>query len=166
VEISGFFGNSCVTWYLSGSCLVSGCLAEIDIWEGVLPEQTFEKMFFWSKCMRGHVMICRRGYMMLGKNSAMFRWSLWVSLCREKCAIEPCWFWPLLWIHVNLAEPCSFAGYCWFLFCVCCWTGLLLLISVRHFLLDWTAGILTRKSGITPKELLLNKPTAAFSFKL
>lgn len=41
---------------------------------------------------------------------------------------------------LNLVEPCGF-----------CWIKLLLLIRVWDLLLDWTAGILTMKSGIALK---------------
>jgi hypothetical protein len=50
-------------------------------------------------------------------------------------------FWLLLLTDTDFAEPCCF-----------CWIILLLLIHVGCLLLNWTAGILKTKSGITPRN--------------
>lgn len=50
------------------------------------------------------------------------------------------WFWPLRLTHANSAEPCSF-----------CWTLPPLLIHGWCLLTNWTAGILTTTSRITPR---------------
>ena len=51
------------------------------------------------------------------------------------------WFWPLLLSYVDSVEPCCF-----------CWIKPAILICVWCLLLNWTVGILTMKSKITPKN--------------
>lgn len=45
VGISGFVGES-VMWWVSETCLMRKCLAEADIWEGILLRTV--RVFFWK----------------------------------------------------------------------------------------------------------------------
>lgn len=163
VEISGFFGNSVVP------CNV---LLEAILWKHVLMKQTHERacdVFFQSRCFRWYMMFRRseKGTLQtvnealvwqchatppwssLGfADPAMFRWSHFFTGLHFRERNTPTnflwyssWFFPLSLTHSDSVEPCGF-----------CRLEPLLPIRVWHLLLDWTAGTLTTKSGIDPKN--------------
>ena len=81
------------------------------------------------------------------------------SLHRQKCAKQRFVVFQL--ILAASTDSCQFGGTLWFF-----WTKMLLLIHSCYFLLNWTAGTLTIKSGITPNNYYSTGPQPCFPINI
>ena len=131
---------SCVTCCFSGSCLVRWCFAEVDAWESRVCD--FWKEYKWIPMNSESLLLhcddavqCFSGF----TSPAVF------TLQRE------------MHRRTSRGIPASSGQFCWLVLIWWslrdfCWMGPLLLVHVWCLLLNWTAGILTMKSGIAPKN--------------
>lgn len=152
VEISGFFTNSvCVTW-----CFSWGCLVREGMWCFAENRHLRGRNMVRKNISRTPQIVRECSYISMPCNSSLLHWSLLVFILEKnapKNSRYTGWLWPLPVTHKDSAEPCCF-----------CWIVPQLLIHIWCLLLNWTAGILTMKGEIAPKELLLNRCTTTFSY--
>ena len=129
----------CVTWSFSGSCLIREDV--MFCWK-----QTLERMHESQNMYSTPLTVGKCSCIFMMWNSSLFFVGLyWSSLYGEKHTKEI-----LMVFQLSLA---TFADLCWFV------RFLLFLldhIDIWCLLLKWNVGILTMKSRIAPKELLVN----------
>ena len=138
-----------------------------------------ERMFCWSRYMRGHVMFCwsihLRGHIMFGKSISRIwqtvkGYSYIATPCKASLVFTDFTHHAALGSSSLIFACCDFikrntpknfsqySSYFWWSFKVSARLS-------RSLLLDWTADILIMKIGIAPKELLLNRSTTPFSYQ-
>jgi hypothetical protein len=119
------------------------CSAEADTWEGVWLKQILVRVWDVWKCISRTTQMFLQCFTPCNVSLVFAGLRLVARKAPMSFSWYPRWHLSFLLTHTNFAEPCSF-----------CWTEPLPLTHVWCLLLDWTAVILTTKSGIAPQSTI------------